>query len=205
MENNKPVTKNRGKREIIMATLEQVEKLRERANVTYDEAKAALEATGDNLLEALIYLEKQGKVAPPENGGFYSSRQEKASAQQDGGADGGNASRGESFGQLMRRLWNWLRKLLRAGNTNLFEVWQGGGVLLSVPVTILILLLICGFWVVIPLLLIGLFCGCKYRFRGRDIEKTAVNGVMESAARAADHIKQEVIRPDENTDEKDPL
>ena len=45
--------------------LEQIERLRERAKVTYDEAKHAYEAAGGDLLEALILLEKQGKVKPP--------------------------------------------------------------------------------------------------------------------------------------------
>jgi translation elongation factor EF-Ts len=58
-----------------MATIELVEKLRQKANVTYEEAKEALEASGDNILDAMIYLERQGKVKPPQNGGYYSSKE----------------------------------------------------------------------------------------------------------------------------------
>ncbi len=61
-----------------MVTLEQVEKLRERADVSYDEAKAALEEANGDLLEALITLEKKGSVTPPEGGGYYSSQKSKA-------------------------------------------------------------------------------------------------------------------------------
>ncbi len=49
-----------------MEQLEKVEKLRQRANVSYEEAKEALEASGWDLLDAMVYLEKQGKVKPPE-------------------------------------------------------------------------------------------------------------------------------------------
>jgi hypothetical protein len=52
-----------------MVTLEQVEKLREHANVSYDEAKAALENAGGDILQALIDLERAGKVIPPQGGG----------------------------------------------------------------------------------------------------------------------------------------
>jgi hypothetical protein len=45
--------------------MEHVEKLREKANVSYAEAKAALDACGDDLLEALLYQERQGKVNRP--------------------------------------------------------------------------------------------------------------------------------------------
>lgn len=56
-----------------MATLEQVEKLREKASVSFEEAKAALEACNDDLLDAIIWLEKRGKVNAPVAGGYYSS------------------------------------------------------------------------------------------------------------------------------------
>ena len=45
-------------------TLEQAEKLREKADVTLEEAKAALEAADGDLLDALIWLERQGKPSP---------------------------------------------------------------------------------------------------------------------------------------------
>ena len=43
-------------------TLEQVERLREKAAVSYGQAKAALEYSGGNLLDALIYLEERGVI-----------------------------------------------------------------------------------------------------------------------------------------------
>ena len=45
-----------------MDNLEKVEKLREKTGVSYEEAKAALEATNYDVLDAIIYLEKNGKV-----------------------------------------------------------------------------------------------------------------------------------------------
>ena len=45
-----------------MEDFEKIEKLRERANVTYEEAKEALNAANGDLLDAMIYLERQGKV-----------------------------------------------------------------------------------------------------------------------------------------------
>ncbi len=46
-----------------MSEFEMVEKIREKANVSYAEAKQALEATDWNLLEAMVLLEQEGKVA----------------------------------------------------------------------------------------------------------------------------------------------
>ena len=46
-------------------TLEMVERLREKASVSYAEAKQALEYSEGNLLDALIYLEEKGNLPIP--------------------------------------------------------------------------------------------------------------------------------------------
>ena len=56
-------------------TLEQVERLREKADVSYGQAKAALEYSGGNLLDALIYLEERGVIPRPEDA-YYSTKGE---------------------------------------------------------------------------------------------------------------------------------
>ena len=43
-------------------TLEQVEKLRAHANVSFEDARDALEKAGGDMLEAIIRLEKEGKT-----------------------------------------------------------------------------------------------------------------------------------------------
>lgn len=177
-----------------MATLDQVEKLRERANVSYDEAKAALDAVNGDLLEALIYLEKQGRVRPPEGDGYYSS----SAAGADPGREPGyrspdrGQSGGEGFGALLRRFGKFCLKVIRKGNENAFEVYKDGETKASFSVTALVLLLIFAFWVTIPLLIIGLFFGLRYRFQGPDLGGNAVNGAMDSVADATDDFKRSI-------------
>ena len=45
-----------------MEQLEKVERLREKTGCTYEEAKAALEASNWDMLDAIVYLENQGKM-----------------------------------------------------------------------------------------------------------------------------------------------
>lgn len=176
-----------------MATFENVEKLRERANVSYEEAKAALEASGDDLLDAMIYLETQGKVAPPAGGGSY--RAGTAQAQSETPVHTGRQGPqrdGERFSQMMGRFFKFCGRLLEKGNHNHFEVWRHGEYSFSFPVTVLVLLLLFAFPVMIPLAIVGLFFGYRYRFSGRDLEGTAVNKAMDSAANAAESFKEEI-------------
>lgn len=180
-----------------MATLEHVEKLRQRANVSYEEAKEALEAAGDDLLDAMIYLENKGKVAPPTGGGSYSSeapRQEAEAAAESFRQEAQKS--GESFSQLMGRFFRWCRDMINKGNRNSFEVWRHDEYSFGVPVTVLVVLVLCAFWVVIPLLVVGLFLGFRYRFSGSDLkEDTVVNRAMDGAAQAAENLKEEICTP----------
>ena len=48
-----------------MASIEMVDKLRSRTGVTYEEAREALDESENDMLDALIWLEKNGKATPP--------------------------------------------------------------------------------------------------------------------------------------------
>ena len=60
-----------------MDNFEKVERLREKADVTYDEAKRALEACNWDMLDALIYLETLGKVKKSSVTTYHSSKAEE--------------------------------------------------------------------------------------------------------------------------------
>ncbi len=174
-----------------MITLEQVDKLREKANVSYDEAKAALDAANGDMLEALIHLERQGKVAPPEGGGYYSSA--GGSGDQRGKSKESaarNCSNRETLASLIRRFFRFCAMLIHKGNINSIEVLKDGEVKTAFSITVLVVLAACFFWITIPLMVIGLFLGYRYRFQGPDLGKDSVNNAMDSAATAAESLKK---------------
>ena len=174
-----------------MITLEQVDKLREKANVSYDEAKAALEASNGDMLEALINLEKQGKVIPPEGGGYYSSTKGNGDTRGKFKGSGTNHySDRDSLADLVRRFGRFCAMLIHKGNVNSIEVLKNGEVKTAFSITVLVLLAICFFWVTIPLMVIGLFLGYRYRFQGPDLGKDSVNNAMDTAATAAESLKK---------------
>jgi len=184
-----------------MTTLEQVEKLRTMANISYDEAKIALDAANGDLLEAIIYLEKQGKVNAPAGGGYHSS--EKAA---DGNEEGYKTrhwekhtkygKEGETFTCLMKKFGAFCLKMIHKGNANHFEVLKNEESKATFPVTVLALLLIFAFPIVITLIIIGLFFGLRYRFKGPDFEDNSVNDAMNSAADAAVNLKKSINNND---------
>lgn len=179
-----------------MITLEQVEKLRDRANVSYDEARAALEEANGDILEALIQLEKKGSVAPPAGGGYYSSEKAGAKAEEpvSGKQRKGNGyARGDGGDGLLKRFIRFCGQILHRGNINSMQVIKDGEVKTTISITILVVMMFLFFWVTVPLLVIGLFCGCRYVFTGPDFGKEAVNNAMDAAASTAESIKRSVM------------
>ncbi|NLM50574.1 MAG: ubiquitin, partial [Clostridiaceae bacterium] len=105
-----------------MVTLEQAERLCARANISYEEAKRILEETNGDLLEAVIRLEKEGKVTPPKNDGSYSTQEEEKSTVN----NEQEPERFLTFKEILRNIINWFVKLIRIGNVNYFDVYQNG-------------------------------------------------------------------------------
>lgn len=183
-----------------MTTLEQVEKLCTMANISYEEAKAALEAANGDLLEAIIYLEKQGKISAPTGNGYYSSEKifdasaetYNENSQEKHHYHHHHCHDGKTFFSVLKKAGRFCLKMIRKGNLNSFEVLKGEESKACFPVTVLGLLLIFAFWVTIPLIIIGLFFGLRYRFVGPDFRNNTVNEAMNNAADAAENLKKSI-------------
>ncbi len=181
-----------------MITLEQVENLKKYADVSYEEARAALEASDGDLLEAVIFLEKNGKVETPKGGGSYTTSQSFEEST-DSGMNSQvppKNSQESNFKKQCRILWQGFCDLFRKGNINHFQVHRNEKEVLSVPVNILILSLMIFFWITLPLLVMGLFFGCSYKFRGPDLGKESINQMMGSATNVAENIKSSLRTED---------
>ena len=176
-----------------MTELEKAEKLREKANVSFAEAKEALEKTGGDILDALIYLEKSGKVTEPAGGGFYSGAdippQSKNTVPHNNTNKSQSGGSGEEFADLMKRLGAFCLKMFNKGLNNHLEATKGEQHLFSCPVLIVILL-VAFFWITIPLFVISLFCGFRYRFTGSDLGRDSVNSVMDGATNVVNDVKR---------------
>ena len=171
-----------------MDNFEKVEKLREKANVTYEEAKAALENSNWDMLDAMIYLEKNGKIKEDKRA-EYTTKTEKCI----GEVVNDKTDRKCNFKESMHRFAKWFSHILEMGNTNSFCVERNGKEVFRLPVTVLVLLLLFAFWGVVPILIIGLFLNMRYHFEGPDMHAVDldINKAMNTAADTAENIKSE--------------
>ena len=172
-------------------TLEQVEHLREKAAVSYGQAKAALEYSGGNLLDALIYLEERGVIPRPEDTYYSTKGEAPPPPAQDlplpvNPAGSGKKRRRGGLRRLLRRLRGILLD-------NELEIWRREQPITAIPMLLLIVILVFFFWIALPLMLLGLFFGFRYQVTGPDLEDDTLNGVMGSVADTAADVGRQVM------------
>ena len=169
-----------------MTNFEMVELLRQKADITYEEAKTALELANWDLLDAMLVLEREGKVSG--KGGSYSTRDEEVQDEvKEKKHNGGEGLRG-----TLRWLGKAMAKLIRIGNENFLVVARKGQELFALPMTVCVVLLMCSVGTVLFALAVGLFCGLRYSFRGPNLGKESINSAMDRAAEAAETVKKEI-------------
>ncbi len=122
-----------------------------------------------------------GPAATEEAVEFVEAAEEAKTAGKTGRTERAGA-RGRNCGQGLRKLGEHIRRLVACGNRNRFVVRRNDATLLELPVTVATLLMLFAFWTCVPLLVIGLFLGCRYSFKGQDFEKAAA--YMKKAAEA---------------------
>lgn len=188
-----------------MTELEKAEKLREKADVSFAEAKEALDNADGDILEALIWLENNGKAVIPAGGGYFTGAGMPYDEEQYSEPCGRRTHeyKGERFSSVMKRFGRFCLRMLDKGNTNFLDATSRGGEhMFSCPVTVLVILLIFFFWVTVPLFVISLFLGFRYQFRGDDLGRESVNRVMDGAVNVVEDVKKS-FREGRNDAEED--
>lgn len=187
-----------------MTNLEKVEKLREKADITYEEAKAALESCDWDILDAIVKLEAEGKVKPSSSG--EESYAKDTSSPKDASVVEESTDSPQQIVESYQNYQNeqtkkssgtwskikkWVGKILRKSCDNRFVVRKHGEQLMEIPVLLLIILLLASVWTILIVLAIGLFFGFSYSFSGPDLGRKDINDAMAKANDVANGIKDE--------------
>jgi len=180
--------------------LELVEKLVEKTGLSYGEAKAALERTDWDMLEAIIQLEQQGKVQGAKTAQYSTNSETEANKQEEPGKDSGGkrhkhregcGETGENFKRSAKSFGECLKEIFDKGNKNSIQMFRKDVKMIELPITAFVVLLIFCFWVILPLMIVSLFFGCRYSFIGNELGRDSVNSAMGKATDIADNIKNE--------------
>ncbi len=165
-----------------MNEYEKVEKLREKANVSYEEAKAALEKCNWDLLDAIVLLEREGKIN--DGAAHHSTRTETAEASEEPDAP--------NFSVRLSAVWAQVRRWIQICNENRLVIHRNDQQIIAIPLTVLIVLLLFGSFWLLAVLAAGLFFGFRYSIQGEQLGTPQVNDVMDKAANAAENVRETV-------------
>lgn len=135
-------------------TLEKIDLIRSRANVTYEEAKSALELNNFDEIEALIYLEKNKRTE---------AKQTEPKPSQ--------VSNGPS-------VWDQIKAFVAKVHAIRFVVENNQQILINIPLTILLLSLMILFPFIVTLLILGLVFGYKMTFVKSKTESYEINSMF---------------------------
>ena len=180
-----------------MEMMEKVERLREKANVTYEEAKAALEQTGGDLLDAMVLLERQGKVKEPAQSTFSTEYEEQTDyirvRDKVEEQEKSDPSFGKTVGRVVRGFISFIRKTT-------FIVTKGDEAVLTMP-TIVFAILLFFFWEILaPVMVVALFFGIRYSFEGEE-EAEKANSILNKAGDFAQDVRSEFTKNDSDAGE----
>lgn len=167
-------------------TLEKIDSLRERANVSYAEAKEALEANNGNMIDAIIYLESENKTV------FDRAKREKARNQE-------RAKMNEKKQKYQSNADDFVdsfKKILKSLNDTRVVMYNDDRVVIDVSMTITILAAAFLFPLTVAVFIIGLVTGNRYKIIRKDKKGDVLNSVLDKAANfsqtVAENLKEKV-------------
>ncbi|SEG07430.1 hypothetical protein SAMN04487934_107116 [Eubacterium ruminantium] len=89
----------------------------------------------------------------------------------------------------MAKFIDWCASILKKTWEIKFKVRKNAEEKLSLPLLVVIILMF-AFWVTIPLLIVGLFCGYRYRFEGVETVSINLNELSDRASLEIEALKR---------------
>lgn len=177
-----------------MEDIKLIEKLRDKANISYEEAKEVLEKNNWDILDAIIYLEKKGKIKGPSVETFYTNESKDAYINNQNIAiyNKGEEKRNSRNTNGFEGIFEAVCRVIDTCNNIFLEIAKDGKMFLKIPFTVLILLLIFTFWIVIPLVIVGLFFDIEFSVASKRVNTDKANKIFKEISLVVKKIKEEI-------------
>lgn len=177
-------------------TLEKIDNLRERANVSYKEAKEALEQNDGNMIDAIIYLECENKTV------YDRVKKETDRAKEKERIN----YRKEKYKSNTDDFLDSCKKLLKSLNETRVVMYNTDRVILDISMTVTIFAMVFAFPLTIAVFVLGLVFGNRFKIIRKDKKADILNQVLNKAAKVsqdvADNLKGKVQKENKETVEE---
>ena len=169
-----------------MENFEKIEQLVNKTGCSYADAKAALEGCGWDMIDAIISLEREGKIKK-ESAAYSAQPAQEAEILSEVTVDStgsrtgnhGNAGKSEKEKKEKKGIWKRFKSI-------------NGQQLADLPIWIPVLALVCFFWATLILAVIAMVFGCRFHFEGADLGKININDTMDKATDYAEKVRNDL-------------
>ena len=182
-----------------MDNFEKIEQLVNKSGCSYEDAKTALEGCGWDMIDAIISLEKEGKVKkesaaytaqPAEETEIASEVIVESSSHSGKQGNTGNAGKNDKAPRQKAGLWKRFKNIMT--KNRLVIIKSNGQQLADLPIWIPVAALICFFWATLILAIIAMVFGCRFHFEGENLGKININDTMDKATDYAEKVKNDL-------------
>lgn len=171
--------------------LKLVEKLREKTGITYEDSKRVLEINNWDILDAILYLEKQGKVKSPSISIFYTNECKESYEEENTKSNFEEVKKDSNYksNNTFEGIFEVICKAIDTCNNIFIEIKGKNNFFLKFPLTVVIILLIFGFWLLIPLVVIALFLDIEFSVESKNINTDKINDILSKISKEVQKIK----------------
>lgn len=168
---------------------EDVRRLAKELEVTEEDARGALTASGGDLLRAALALDRK-RPQEERRVGVYSTAPAPVSAPAAGEEKAGEAV---TVREVFRRLGQALMGAFARPTANVLAVSRRGKRLCAVPAIILAVLALAAFRITALLLILAFLTGCRMQFEGPDVADETVNAALDQVCGAIEKVWDKVF------------
>lgn len=176
-----------------MEKLRMIEELKNKVNISHEEAENALENNQWDILDAIVYLEQRGVIRKPVTSVFYTNQYEKTHSntevlnlkKDEKDNNSKHKKRSEGFFEVVC-------KIIDNFNNIFIEIRRHGDIILKIPVTVLILLVFFAFWMIIPLIIVGFIFDIEFFVKAKCFNPDKVNEILAEISKNIKLIKAKI-------------
>lgn len=178
----------------MMSKLDKAQIVHDKTGASFEESREALEACDYDVLDAIVWLERRGRAKTQTTTYTTTVVEEDVTTAEMSQAqsDYEKATKDNGFAKALNSIFAALKSVLRKSVDVSFVAERNGEQVLSMPVLLLALLMIFAFWIILPLLIVGLFFNFRYHFDGIGSVTVNINDVMDKASDGAEALKKDV-------------
>ena len=177
-----------------MDKLNLVEKLKDKTGITYEEAKNVLEINNWDMLDSILYLERNKKIKGPSVSIFYTNEYNEGYEEARSQLDFDEVKKDSDYKSHnnFEGIFESICKVIDTCNNIFIEIRGKNNFFLKLPLTVVIVLLIFGFWILIPLVVIGLFLDIKFSVESKKVNTDKTNDILSKISKEVQNIKSKI-------------